>query len=66
MPNYRYLYVVTESDLSAAQGLLAEFTNLDNGTVFYSNHPEWEVTATGRRGNAPYSSGALTELNSQI
>ena len=55
MPNYRYLYIVTESDLSIAQGVLAEFHNLDNGTVFYSQDPEWKVAATGKRGQAPYS-----------
>ncbi len=65
MPSYRYLYVVTESDLSVAQGFLAEFTNLDNNTVFHSNDPEWKVAATGRRGKAPYSNTpeAFEELN---
>lgn len=68
LPNNYYIYVVTESDLSVAQGFLGQFTNLDNGTKFYSNDAEWQVTATGRRGSAPYNgtAGSFTELSQQL
>lgn len=56
LPADRYLYVVTASDLSVAQGFLGQFENLDTGYKFYSNDPQWQVMATGL-GNtgAPYS-----------
>lgn len=68
LPNNYYIYVVTESDLSVAQGFLGQFTNLDNGTKFYSNAPEWQVAATGRRGSAPYGGSAanLAELTTAL
>jgi hypothetical protein len=66
LPNNYYIYVVTESDLSVAQGFLGQFTNLDNGTKFYSNAPEWQVAATGRRGSAPYTAAGLAELTSTL
>jgi hypothetical protein len=68
LPNDYYIYVVTESDLSVAQGFLGQFTNLDNGTRFYSDAPEWQVAATGRRGQAPYGgTGAnLAELTTAL
>ena len=68
MPNFAYIYIVTESDLGGAQGLLAQFNNLDNGTVFYSQDAEWQVSATGRRGYAPYNDTleSFKELNEQI
>jgi len=51
----QYLYVVTASDLSAAQGFLGQFENITSGYKFYSNDPQWQVTATGLGPNAPYS-----------
>ncbi|GAA4413660.1 PEP-CTERM sorting domain-containing protein [Quisquiliibacterium transsilvanicum] len=58
----QYLYVVTASDLSVAQGFLGQFQNLDSGYKFYSNDPQWQVMATGL-GNtgAPYS-GSTADL----
>ena len=38
----QYLYVVTASDLSVAQGFLGQFENLDTGYKFYSNDPQWQ------------------------
>lgn len=68
LPNDYYIYVVTQSDLAVAQGFLAQFTNNDNNTKFYSNDSAWQVTATGRYGSAPYtaSTADFAELTSQI
>lgn len=69
LPNNYYIYVVTASDLSVAQGFLGQFTNLDTNYKFYSNDPQWQVNATGRGGaNAPYSGSAadLQELTNEI
>jgi hypothetical protein len=68
LPDNYYIYVVTESDLQVAQGFLGQFDNLDAGYKFYSSDPQWQVTATGRRGNAPYSgtAAALAELTNEI
>lgn len=68
LPNTNYIYVVTQSDLSVAQGFLAQFSNLDNNTKFYSNDSEWQVTATGRYGLAPYTASAadFAELGGQL
>jgi hypothetical protein len=49
LPSNNYLYVVTVSDISLAQGFLGQFENLDTGYKFYSNDPQWQVTATGNR-----------------
>lgn len=59
LPAGDYIYVVTASDLSTAQGFLAQFNNLDAGYKFYSNDPQWQVMATGL-GNtgAPYTGSA--------
>jgi hypothetical protein len=64
----KYLYVVTASDRSAAQGFLGQFENLTSGYKFYSNDPQWQVTATGLGSNAPYT-GTLANfalLNHEI
>lgn len=68
LPTSDYIYVVTQSDLAVAQGFLAQFTNLTNNNRFYSQDAQWQVTATGRYGFAPYSGSAadFAELNSQI
>jgi len=58
LPPNQYLYVVTASDLSVAQGFLGQFENLDTGYKFYSNDPQWQVMATGLGPNAPYSGSA--------
>ncbi|MCG2576446.1 PEP-CTERM sorting domain-containing protein [Dechloromonas sp. XY25] len=50
-----YIYVVTSSDKSVAQGFLAQFENLTQGYKFYSQDPQWQVMATGLGGNAPYA-----------
>lgn len=55
LPSDRFLYVVTASDLSTAQGFLGQFENLDAGYKFYSNDPQWQVMATGLGSAAPYS-----------
>ena len=55
LPSDSFLYVVTASDLSVAQGFLGQFENLDEGYKFYSNDPQWEVMATGLGSAAPYS-----------
>lgn len=69
LPVDHYLYVVTASDLSVAQGFLGQFENLDSGYKFYSNDPQWQVMATGL-GNtgAPYSgsSADLALLSQEI
>ena len=58
LPAGQYLYVVTASDLSVAQGFLGQFENLDSSYKFYSNDPQWQVMATGLGPNAPYSDSA--------
>ena len=68
LPSSNFIYVVTESDVATAQGFLAQFTNLLTNQRFYSNDSQWQVTATGRRGLAPYDSSAtaLSELSAQL
>jgi hypothetical protein len=68
LPSSNFIYVVTQSDLAVAQGFLAQFTNLTNNQRFYSNDPQWQVTATGRYGFAPYSGSAadFAELTGQL
>jgi hypothetical protein len=58
LPANHYLYVVTASDLSVAQGFLGQFENLDDNYKFYSNDPQWQVMATGLGSNAPYTGSA--------
>jgi len=58
LPAGQYLYVVTASDLSVAQGFLGQFDNLDSSYRFYSNDPQWQVMATGLGPNAPYTGSA--------
>jgi hypothetical protein len=58
LPSNQYIYVVTASDLSVAQGFLGQFENLDTGYKFYSSDPQWEVMATGLGSAAPYSGSA--------
>lgn len=59
LPQTSFLYVVTASDLSTAQGFLGQFENVTTGYKFYSNDIQWQVMATGL-GNtgAPYSGSA--------
>lgn len=68
LPGNNFIYVVTQSDLAVAQGFLAQFTNLTNSARFYSNDSQWQVTATGRYGFAPYGNTAndFAELTSQL
>lgn len=68
LPADQYIYVVTASDLSVAQGFLAQFDNLDTGFKFYSSDPQWEVMATGLGAAAPYSGSAadLALLSGEI
>lgn len=68
LPANNYIYVVTQSDLAVAQGFLAQFTNLLTNERFYSHDSQWQVTATGRYGFAPYDStpASFAELNSQL
>ena len=61
LPSNQYLYVVTASDLSVAQGFLGQFENLSTGYKFYSSDPQWTVMATGLGSAAPYS-GSLSDL----
>jgi hypothetical protein len=56
-----YLYVVTASDQSVAQGFLGQFENQTSGYKFYSQNPQWQVMATGLGPNAPYT-GSATDL----
>lgn len=69
LPAGKFLYVVTASDLSTAQGFLGQFKNLDSNYKFYSNDPQWQVMATGL-GNtgAPYTGSVadLTLLTNEI
>lgn len=53
-----YLYVVTASDRSVAQGFLGQFDNLTSGFRFYSQNPQWQVMATGLGPAAPYGGTA--------
>ncbi len=57
-----YIYVVTASDKSTAQGFLAQFENLTDGYKFYSQDPQWQVMATGLGSAAPYS-GSAADMN---
>ncbi len=68
LPANQYLYVVTASDLSVAQGFLGQFENTDTGYKFYSNDPQWQVMATGLGSGAPYSGSVadLTLLTNEI
>ena len=68
LPAGQYIYVVTASDLSVAQGFLAQIENLDNGNKFYSNDPQWQVMATGLGSSAPYTGSAadLALLSNEI
>lgn len=68
LPYDHFIYVVTQSDLRTAQGFLAQFTNLDENTRFYSQAPQWQVTATGNYGSAPYDGtpASFAELNQQL
>ncbi len=68
LPDDYFIYVVTQSDLAVAQGFLAQFTNLDNNSRFYSQDSQWQVTATGRYGYAPFNNSAasFSELTSQL
>lgn len=63
-----YIYVVTASDRSVAQGFLGQFDNLSTGYTFYSQDPQWQVMATGLGLNAPYSgsSADLALLSQEI
>lgn len=69
LPAGQFLYVVTASDISVAQGFLGQFKNVDSNYKFYSNDPQWQVMATGL-GNigAPYtgSMGDLALLTNEI
>jgi hypothetical protein len=56
-----YIYVVTSSDKSTAQGFLAEFNNLTKGYTFYSQDAQWQVMATGLGGSAPYT-GSVADI----
>ncbi|MEN9864640.1 MAG: hypothetical protein RL748_230 [Pseudomonadota bacterium] len=58
LPTNQYLYVVTASDLSVAQGFLGQFENLTQNYKFYSQDSQWQVMATGLGSNAPYSGSA--------
>ncbi len=53
-----YLYVVTASDKTVAQGFLGQYENLTTGYKFYSQDPQWQVMATGLGNAAPYSGSA--------
>ncbi len=68
LPDDYFIYVVTQSDVAVAQGFLAQFTNKSDNSRFYSQDPQWQVTATGRYGYAPYSNSAASfaELTSQL
>lgn len=68
LPSSNFIYVVTQSDLAVAQGFLAQFNNLATQESFYSNDPQWQVTATGRYGFAPYSDSEadFAELTEQL
>lgn len=58
----QYIYVVTASDLSVAQGFLGQFENLSTGYKFYSSDPQWQVMATGLgNSGAPYS-GSVADV----
>lgn len=59
LPSNYYIYVVTASDLQVAQGFLGQFENTSTNYKFYTQDPQWQVTATGL-GNtgAPYTGSA--------
>ena len=64
-----FIYVVTASDLSTAQGFLGQFENQTTGYKFYSNDIQWQVMATGLgNSGAPYSGSAanLALLSKEI
>jgi hypothetical protein len=63
-----FLYVVTASDLTQAQGFLGQFENLTSSYKFYSQDPQWQVMATGLGAAAPYTSSAadLALLSQEI
>jgi hypothetical protein len=63
-----YIYVVTASDKSTAQGFLGQFENITNNYKFYSNDPQWQVMSTGLGSAAPYdgTSASLTLLSAEI
>jgi hypothetical protein len=63
-----YLYVVTASDQSVAQGFLGQFENQTSGYKFYSQNPQWQVMSTGLGPNAPYTGSAadLQLLSNEI
>ncbi|MEO6276937.1 PEP-CTERM sorting domain-containing protein [Roseateles sp.] len=63
-----YLYVVTASDKSTAQGFLGQFENITNKYKFYSNDPQWQVMSTGLGSAAPYdgTSTSLALLSAEI
>lgn len=63
-----YIYVVTSSDKSTAQGFLAQFENLTQGYKFYSQDAQWQVMATGLGGTPPYvgSAADLALLTQEI
>ena len=69
LPPDNYLYIVTVSDVSVAQGFLGQFNNKSQNYVFYSNDPQWQVTATGKRDpamvnfGAPYSDSLIDLAN---
>ena len=56
-----YIYVVTSSDKSVAQGFLGQFENLTSGYKFYSQDQQWQVMATGLGAAAPYA-GTASDL----
>ena len=59
LPKSSFIYVVTASDLSVAQGFLGQFENLTTGYKFYSSDIQWQVMATGLgNSGAPYSGSA--------
>jgi len=62
LPSSDYLYVVTASDLSTAQGFLGQFKNNTFNYTFYSNDPQWQVMATGLGSGAPYT-GSTADMN---
>lgn len=62
LPDNQFIYIVTASDLSVAQGFLGQFENVDSGYKFYSNDPQWQVMATGLGSAAPYTGSAADLL----
>ena len=69
LPKTSFIYVVTASDLSVAQGFLGQFVNETTGYKFYSNDIQWQVMATGLgNSGAPYTGSAadLALLSKEI